>query len=141
MQAAHGKHIINRDVQPSTLMYNQSTIYLVDWGCATHQQSAPYEGTTHYASIWVLQQLIQELDSVEVGPSDDLESFVASVFLSCISHPGAHQELQRVTRLPAAVVQWWTQTWTSRPRWQLALTAARAANHDAVAASLQALLE
>lgn len=139
MQAAHCKPVVNRDVRPSNLMYIQSTIYLVDWGSATLQQSASYEGTIHYASVWVLQQLIQELGNVKVGPSDDLESLVASVF--CISHPDAHKELQRVVRLPAAVMQWWTQTWAARPQWQLALTAARAANHDTVAGCLQALLE
>ena len=120
-------------------MHIQSTIYLVDWGSATLLQSAPYEGTIHYASVQVLQQLIQELGRVQVGPSDDVESLVASLF--CISHPDAHKELQRVASLPATVLQWWTQTWASRPQWQMALIAARAANHSTVADCLQALLE
>lgn len=89
-------------------MYIQSTMYLVDWGTATLQQSALYEGTLHYASVRVLQQLKQQLDRIEVGPSDDLESLVASVF--CTSHPDAHTELQKVARLPARVRQWWTKT-------------------------------
>lgn len=29
MQAAHCKHIVNRDVQPTNLMYAQSTIWLI----------------------------------------------------------------------------------------------------------------
>ena len=139
VQAAHCKQIFNRDVQPSNLMYSQSTVYLVDWGCATLQQGAAFEGTVHYASTRVLSQLIQGLDRVKVGPSDDLESFVASLF--CISHSAALDELHKVAKLPAAVMQWWTQTWASRPQWQLALTAARAADHDTVADCLQALLE
>lgn len=139
MQAAHCKHVINRDVWPTNLMYTQSTIYLVDWGSATLLHSALYEGTVHYASVSILQQLAQELDRVEVGPSDDLESLVASVF--CVSHPDAHKDLQRVARSPSTVVRWWTQTGASRPQWQLALTAARAASYDAVADCLQALLE
>ena len=120
-------------------MYSQSTIHLVEWGCATLQQSAAFEGTVHYASIRVLSQLTQGHDRVEVGPSDDLESLVASVF--CISHSVALNKLHRVAKLPAAVMQWWTRTWASRPQWQLALSAARAANHDTVAGCLQALHE
>ena len=139
MQAAHCKPIINRDIRPSNLMHAQSTIYLVDWGSATLLQRSLYEGTVHYASLGVLQQLTQDLSIIETGPADDLESLVASVF--CISHTDAHQELQRCAKLPALVMQWWIQTWNSRPQWQLALTAARAANHGAVADCLQALLE
>ena len=120
-------------------MYIQSTIYLVDWRTATLQQNALYEGTVHYASVGVLEQLLQELGMIGVGPSDDLESLVASAF--CISHPDAHQELQKVAKLPAAVMQWWSQTWALRPQWQRALAAARAANHKHVADCLQALLE
>ena len=92
MQAAHCKLVINRDVRPNNLMHNQSQIYLVDWGSATLQQNAPHEGTLHYASVGVLQQLTQNLDRVEVGPADDFESLVASMF--CISHPDAHSQLQ-----------------------------------------------
>ena len=104
--AAHDKPVINRDVRPSNLMYIQLTIYLVDWGSATLQQSAA--GTIHYASLQVLQQLTCNLERVEVGPADDLESLVTSLF--CISHPDAHKELQRLAKLPAAVMHWWTQT-------------------------------
>ena len=111
----------------------------MNWGCATLLQRSLYEGTVHFASAGVLQQLMQDLANVETGPADDLESLVASMF--CISHPDAHQELQRVAKLPASVMHWWTQTWNSRPTWQPALTAARAANHDAVADCLEALLE
>lgn len=139
MQAAHLRNVVNRDVRPTNLMYTQSTIYLVDWGSATLLHSALYEGTVHYASDRVLQQLAQGLGRVEVGPSDDLESLVASVF--CVSHPDAHKDLQRVAKSPSTVVQWWTQTWASRPQWQRALTAARAATYDAVADCLQAWLE
>lgn len=139
MQEAHSKSVVNRDVRPGNLMYIQSTIYLVDWGSATLQQSAMYEGTLHYASLRVLQQLIQQHDSIVVGPPDDLESLVASVF--CISHPDAHTELQKVSRLPASVMQWWAKTWGMRPHWQLALTAARAVDYTTVADCLQALLE
>ena len=139
MQAAHCKLVINRDVRPDNLMHTQSQIFLVDWGSATLQQNAPYEGTLHYASVGVLQQLTQNLDRVEVGPADDLESLVASMF--CISHPDAHSQLQKVKKLPTPVMQWWTQTWKPRPQWQLALGAARAANHDSVGDCLLALLE
>ena len=139
VQAAHGKLIINRDVRPNNLMHTQSQVFLVDWGSATLQQNAPYEGTVHYASTRVLHQLTQNLDSVAVGPADDLESLVASMF--CISHPDAHSQLQKVDKLPIPVMQWWTRTWSPRPQWQLALRAARAANHDSVANFLLALLE
>ncbi|KAL0025971.1 hypothetical protein WJX77_009496 [Trebouxia sp. C0004] len=44
LKAAHCKHVINRDVRPNNLMHNQAQIYLVDWGSATLQQNAPYEG-------------------------------------------------------------------------------------------------
>ena len=64
VQVAHGKAVINRVASASNLMYTQSTIYLVDWGNATLQQSALYEGTIHYASIRVLQQLTQGLGKV-----------------------------------------------------------------------------
>ena len=139
MQAAHCKSILNRDIQPRNMMHTRSTIFLVDWGSATLLQRSLYEGTIHYASLGVLQQLTQDLAIIETGPADDLESLVASIF--CISHPDAHQELQRGAKLPALVMQWWIQTWNSRPQWQLALAAARAANHDAVADCLQTLLE
>ena len=139
MQAAHCKLIINRDVRPNNLMHTPSQVFLVDWGSATQQQNAPYEGTVHYASNGVLYQLTQHLDSVAVGPADDLESLVASMF--CISHPDAHSQLQKVDKLPAPVMQWWTQTWSPRPQWRLALRAARAANHANVADCLLALLE
>ncbi len=120
-------------------MHTKSDIYLVDWGSATLQQIAPYEGTIHYASVRVLQQLTQDFDYVKVSPADDLKSLVASIF--CISHPDAHSQLQKVDRLPVAVLQWWTQAWMTRSQWQLALGAARAANYDTVADCLQALLE
>jgi len=120
-------------------MHTKSDIYLVDWGSATLQQIAPYEGTIHYASVRVLQQLTQDFACVKVSPADDLESLVASIF--CISHPDAHSQLQKVDRLPVAVLQWWTQAWMTRSQWQLALGAARAANYDTVADCLQALLE
>lgn len=139
MQAVHCKLVVNRDVKPNNLMHTQSQIYLVDWGSATLQQHAPFEGSVHYASIGVLRQLTQTWNSVEVGPADDLESLVASLF--CISHPDAHSQLQKVDKLPIAIMQWWTQTWTPRPQWQLALRAARAASHDSVGDCLQALLE
>ena len=139
MQAAHSKLVINRDVRPNNLMHTQSQIYLVDWGSATLQQNASHEGTLHYASVGVLQQLTQNLDKVVVGPADDLESLVASMF--CISHPDAHSQLQKVKKLPMPVMQWWTQIWKPRPQWQLALGAARAANHDSVGDCLLALLE
>jgi len=139
VQAAHCKLVVNRDVRPSNLMHTKSDIYLVDWGSATLQQIAPYEGTIHYASVRVLQQLTQDFDYVKVSPADDLESLVASIF--CISHPDAHSQLQKVDRLPVAVLQWWTQAWMTRSQWQLALGAARAANYDTVADCLQALLE
>ena len=93
MQAVHCKLVVNRDVKPNNLMHTQSQIYLVDWGSATLQQNAPFEGTVHYASIGVLRQLTQTWNSVEVGPADDLESLVASLF--CISHPDAHSQLQK----------------------------------------------
>jgi len=139
VQAAHCKLVVNGDVRPSNLMHTKSDIYLVDWGSATLQQIAPYEGTIHYASVRVLQQLTQDFDCVKVSPADDLESLVASIF--CISHPDAHSQLQKVDRLPVAVLQWWTQAWMTRSQWQLALGAARAANYDTVADCLQALLE
>lgn len=139
IQAAHCKLFINRDVRPNNLMHTESQIFLVDWGSATLQQTAPYEGTVHYASIGVLHQLSHNLDSVAVGPADDLESLVASMF--CISHPDAHSQLQKVDKLPEPVMQWWETTWSSRVQWQLALTAARAVNYDSVATCLLALLE
>lgn len=138
MQAAHCK-LVNRDVQSSNLLHTKSNIYLVDWGSATLQQIAPYEGTVHYASVRVLQQLIEDSDYVKVSPADDLESLVASIF--CISHPDAHSQLQKVDRLPVEVLQWWTQAWMTRPQWQLALGAARAAKYDIVADCLQKMLE
>lgn len=88
MQAAHCKSIINRDIRPSNLMHTQSIMFLVDWGSATLLQRSLYEGTIHYASLGVLQQLTQDLAIIETGPADDLESLVASIF--CISHPDAH---------------------------------------------------
>ena len=78
----------------------------------------------------------KNLDRVEVGPADDL---VASMF--CISHPDPHSQLQKVKKLPMPVMQWWTQTWKPQPQWQLALGAARAANHDSVGDCLLAVLE
>ena len=87
----------------------------------------------------VLQQLTQDLSKVETGPADELESLVASMF--CIRHQYAHKELQEVAKLPESVMQLWTQAWNSRPRWQLAFIAARAANHDKVADCWHALLE
>ena len=51
-QAAHCKVVSNRDVRPNNL-HTQSKIYLVDWGSATLQQSAPFEGTIHFASVEV----------------------------------------------------------------------------------------
>ncbi len=141
VQAAHGKLIVNRDVTPRNLIHTKSDIYLVDWGSATLQQIAQYEGTIHYASVSVLQQLTQGLDCVKVTPADDLESLVVSFF--CIRHPDAHSQLQNVDRLqlPVTVLQWWRQTWMTRPRWQLASGAARAADHDTLADRLQTLLE
>ena len=136
VQAAHCKLIVNRDVRPDNLMHNQSQVFLVDWGSATLQQNALYEGTVHYASTGVLHQLTQNLDSVA---ADDLESLVATMFF--IRHPDAHSQLQKVDKLPILVMQWWTQTWSPRPQWQLALRAARAANHDSLADCLLALLE
>lgn len=139
MQAAHGKSVLNRDVKPGNLMHTQSTIYLVNWGSATLQRNGPYEGTTHYASLGVLHQLTQDRYDVEVEPADDLESLVASLF--CISHPDAHNQLQAVKKVPVTLMQWWDQTWEQRTQWQLALTAARAADYDTLADCLQALLE
>ena len=122
-------------------MHTESDIYLVDWGCATLQQTAPYEGTVHYASFSVLQQLAQDPYCVKVNPADDLESLVVSCF--CIRHPDAHSQLQNVDRLqlPVAVLQWWRQVWKTRPQWQLASGAARAADYDTLADCLQTLLE
>ena len=114
MQAAHCKLVINRDVWPSNLMHTQSTIFLVDWGSATLLQKSLYEGTIHNTSLGVLQQPTQDLATIGTGPADDLESLVASMF--CVSHPDAHQQLQRRAKLPASVMQWWTQTWISRPQ-------------------------
>ena len=102
MQAAHGKSIVNRDVKPGNMMHSQSTIYLVDWGSATVQQSGPYEGTMHYASLGVLQQLTQDRFNVEVRPADDLESLDATLF--CISHPDAHSQLQTIEKLPLVLI-------------------------------------
>ena len=107
MQAAHCKLVANRDVRPNNLMHTQSHIYLVDWGSATLQRIAPYEGTIHYASARVLQQLTKAWDRIEVGPADDLESLVASMFY--LSHPDAHSQLQKVEKLPMPVMEWWTQ--------------------------------
>ena len=122
-------------------MHTTSDIYLVDWGSATLQQIAPYEGTIHYASVSALQQLTQGLDFVKVTPADDLESLVVSFF--CIRHADAHSQLQNVDRLqlPVTVLQWWRQNWMTCPRWQLTLGAARAANYDSLADRLQTLLE
>ncbi len=122
-------------------MHTKSNIYLVDWGSATLQQIAPYEGTVHYASVSILQQLTQGLDCVKVSPADDLESLVVSFF--CIRHLDAHRQLQNVDRLqlPVTVLQWWRQIWMTRPQWQLALGAARAANYGTLADRLQTLLE
>ena len=89
-------------------MHTQSTIFLVDWGSATLLSRSLYEGTVHYASLGVLQQLTQDLAIIETGPADDLESLVASIF--CISHQDAQQELQRGAQLPALVMQWWIRT-------------------------------
>jgi len=141
VQASHGKGIVNRDVTPRNLMHTKSDIYLVDWGSATLQQMAPYEGTVHYASVSVLQQLTQGLDCVKVIPADDLESLVVSFF--CVRHPDAHSQLQNVDRLqvPVTVLQWWRQIWMARPQWQLALKAARAADYNTLADGLQILLE
>ena len=139
LQAAHCKLVINRDVRPNNLMHTQSQVCFVDWGSATLQKNAPYESMIHYASIGVLQQLTRKMDSMEVGPADDFESLVASMF--CISHPDAHNQLQKVEKLPIPVMQWCTQTWTPQSQWQLALRAARAANHDSVGDCLLALLE
>ncbi|KAL0023256.1 hypothetical protein WJX77_000462 [Trebouxia sp. C0004] len=53
LKAAHCKLVINRDVRPNNLMHTQSQIYLVDWGSATLQQNAPYEGWSPVSfSVW-----------------------------------------------------------------------------------------
>ncbi|KAL3153923.1 hypothetical protein ABBQ32_013486 [Trebouxia sp. C0010 RCD-2024] len=67
MHPAHCKRVINRDVRPNNLMHTQSQVFLVDWGSATLQQNPPYEDTIHYDC------LTRNLDSVKVGPADDLE--------------------------------------------------------------------
>jgi len=55
MQAARCKsvNVVNRVVKQSNLMHSQSTIYFVSRGSITLQQTAPYKGTTHYASVRV----------------------------------------------------------------------------------------
>ena len=79
MQAAHSKLVINRDVRPNNLMHTQSQIYLVDWGSATLQQNAPYEGTLHYASVGVLQQLTQIWTKWKWG----LRMILSRLWLAC----------------------------------------------------------
>ena len=65
--------------------------------------------------------LSESLDSVEIGPADDLGLLVASIF--CVSHPDAHTELQRVAKLLVlvAVIQWWTQSLICKLHLQLKL--------------------
>lgn len=126
----------------------ESTIYLVDWGTATTPEDGQWEGTLHYASVGIQQQLVKYFEcaevfrmfhAVKVSPADDLESLVTSMF--CVSHPDAYSCLQKVPNEPTPVLQWWSQAWAPRPRWQQALSAARASDYELLAERLQALLE
>lgn len=126
----------------------ESVIYLVDWGSATTPDDEQWEGTLHYTSAGTLQQLVswysspeqfRMFHSVKATPADDLESLVANMF--CITHPAAHDELELLAHEPAAVLDWWCQTWATRMQWQRAVQAARATDYDLLAARLQALME
>ncbi len=149
-QDAHNLGLVNRDVRLSNLMTNTaaSVLWPIDWGCATRQQHAPFEGTVHYASKAILDQLILEQwlqfkqhASVLATPADDLESLVCTAF--CVTHPDMQVELEKLARHQLAdILSWWQHTaWASRPAWTEALQAARAQDYTSVGVRLQRLLE
>ena len=149
-QEAHDLGLVNRDVRLSNLMTDTtaSVLWPIDWGSATSQQPAPFEGTVHYASRAILEQLVlQQLlqlgqhASVRATPADDLESLVCTAF--CVTHPDMQVELEKLAKHQLAdILSWWQDTaWALRPAWTEALQAARAQDYTSVGMRLQRLLE
>lgn len=123
-----------------------STLCAIDWGSATIEQHAPYEGTVHYASEAILEQLQQQQelgDPVLIlsTPANDLESLVCTAF--CVTHPDLRVELEKLEKHElASILSWWQETaWARRPAWTEALQAARDEDYTSVGVRLQRLLE
>ena len=151
-QEAHNLGFVNRDVRLSNLMTDTtaSVLWPIDWGSATRVglQQAPFEGTVHYASKAILEQVILEQllqpgqhPSVRATPADDLESLVCTAF--CVTHPDMQVELEKLPKHQLGdIVSWWQHTaWASRPAWTEALQAARDLDYTGVGVQLQRLLE
>ena len=153
-QEAHNLGLVNRDVCLSNLMIDTAASVLcpIDWGSATRQQHAPFEGTVHYAlhyaSEAILEQLLQQQQQqpgwwpvVRSTPADDLESLVCTVF--CLKHPDGQVELEKLAKHHFAdILSWWQhKAWARRSVWMEALQAARTQDYTSLGMLLQGVLE
>ncbi|GBB83718.1 hypothetical protein RclHR1_01040023 [Rhizophagus clarus] len=83
LKRIHSFRVFHRDIRPSNIMLDteNNLLVLVDWGSAVHNPSdAPilYEGTTTYASPSILDN---NFGNYIPKPSDDLHSFVRTVYI------------------------------------------------------------
>jgi hypothetical protein len=145
LQAAHKRHIINRDIRPSNIIVADGELVVIDWGfaevCAPGAlcYRGPYSGTASYASASVLQQFIASVVDVEVGPADDLVSLVRCMF--AVQHPAAQAQLGLLRGNDAAVAKFWEGALDSRRRWRQAEAAAAKCAYGRLRTLLRELLE
>ncbi|CAI2189698.1 5077_t:CDS:1 [Funneliformis geosporum] len=82
LRCIHNEEVFHRDVRPSNILLDTSdNVILADWGSAIRKPSnelVPYEGTISFASPDILNN---NLESHHSKASDDLHSFVRTLFI------------------------------------------------------------
>jgi hypothetical protein len=77
LETAHELGYIHRDLRP---LRSEGSL-LIDWGFASRRnETKRYSGTLSFASVHVLEHLIEQKYDLVVKPEDDLESFVRIAF-------------------------------------------------------------
>ncbi len=93
---------------------------------------APYCGTVHYASNYILDVLLQGRRQIQCTPADDLVSLVRSAFnLHFLAFRLILENIARSER--KQIRQLWDEALESRPLWKACLQTAEQTHHDVLA--------
>lgn len=137
LQTAHSRDLVHRDVRASNIVVvmegeNPSMPYLIDWASAcVAGKRLPYSGTTYFASVAVLEQMMAQKWEVTVKPKDDLESLVFTIAAELSAELETKLFLMQKNDV-AGIASLWVTMISEWPALNVLVTLARQVNYEAL---------